>query len=685
ESALRHVSRIELEPIAEAPMRLFVGELLGEQREAERESAILSMAGGNPYVAEQLANAATAGEIPRSLRAAVERRLRSFSFDELRALRALAVFPTEAGLDLLAAVLGVTAYEAACALERAQCDGLVLETGPSQFMFHHVLTREIVARSLTVAERMRYHERAALFLEACVERGENRFLGEIAYHFARSHLQVKAQPYAMRAAESAYAVHAYADAARYFEEAASFSLDGLEHRARAMRRAGDAYFRAGEASRARTAYREALRLYALMDASEDSADLYLSLMRSTYNAGDTEESIALGQEALERIPELSPQRTSEVRVNVAFALTNSGKPDEAIAELRAIHPSDVENNVEVAMIYHSALSGSLAALGRMREWRKQIQQWAEVSEQVSAARGIGSYGGIATDAMFLGERALARKFFNMTLRLARTLKLDAYVDTFCAHAAYACALHGDAQGARMYVSRLRSSTVRFPALLAFRLAAQFALGDEEDVEPALAEQILQTGQPAIFGPFAGWYARRLFMNGKATLAKELVGRAIAQMHHPYGAFDLVVTAAEFGDRELADHVRSEMEPFADSESHAHAGVWALTTALYERRFGKAQAGDKLAYAAKGHFAAIHWPFYVDLTSDPSPAKSYLALTEREAETAGLLQQGLTNREIAHRLHLSEKTVEKYLGSLFAKLSVSNRSQAATKLAGLPKE
>jgi DNA-binding NarL/FixJ family response regulator len=40
-------------------------------------------------------------------------------------------------------------------------------------------------------------------------------------------------------------------------------------------------------------------------------------------------------------------------------------------------------------------------------------------------------------------------------------------------------------------------------------------------------------------------------------------------------------------------------------------------------------------------------------------------------------EGLTNKEIASALQLSDKTVKNYLANMFRKLHISRRSQAAT--------
>ena len=51
------------------------------------------------------------------------------------------------------------------------------------------------------------------------------------------------------------------------------------------------------------------------------------------------------------------------------------------------------------------------------------------------------------------------------------------------------------------------------------------------------------------------------------------------------------------------------------------------------------------------------------------------LTERERKVLELLGEGLTNRQIAERLFLAEKTVKNYVTSVLAKLGMQRRTQA----------
>jgi two-component system, NarL family, response regulator DevR len=52
------------------------------------------------------------------------------------------------------------------------------------------------------------------------------------------------------------------------------------------------------------------------------------------------------------------------------------------------------------------------------------------------------------------------------------------------------------------------------------------------------------------------------------------------------------------------------------------------------------------------------------------------LTERERSILLLVAEGMTNREIAARLFLSEKTVRNYVSIILQKMGLSNRTQVA---------
>lgn len=60
----------------------------------------------------------------------------------------------------------------------------------------------------------------------------------------------------------------------------------------------------------------------------------------------------------------------------------------------------------------------------------------------------------------------------------------------------------------------------------------------------------------------------------------------------------------------------------------------------------------------------------------APGRGIDALSAREKEILKLIAEGLTNQEIAERIFLSQKTVRNYVSSIFQKIDVSHRTQAA---------
>jgi DNA-binding NarL/FixJ family response regulator len=65
-----------------------------------------------------------------------------------------------------------------------------------------------------------------------------------------------------------------------------------------------------------------------------------------------------------------------------------------------------------------------------------------------------------------------------------------------------------------------------------------------------------------------------------------------------------------------------------------------------------------------------------LASRERAPSSDVQLTPREAEVLGLVKSGLANKQIARRLGISERTVKAHLTSVFQRIGVADRTQAA---------
>jgi len=60
----------------------------------------------------------------------------------------------------------------------------------------------------------------------------------------------------------------------------------------------------------------------------------------------------------------------------------------------------------------------------------------------------------------------------------------------------------------------------------------------------------------------------------------------------------------------------------------------------------------------------------------APSQGNVELTARETEVLGLVRAGLSNKQIARRLGITERTVKAHLTSCFQRIGVQDRTQAA---------
>jgi DNA-binding NarL/FixJ family response regulator len=71
-----------------------------------------------------------------------------------------------------------------------------------------------------------------------------------------------------------------------------------------------------------------------------------------------------------------------------------------------------------------------------------------------------------------------------------------------------------------------------------------------------------------------------------------------------------------------------------------------------------------------------------LRKGPETDERLERLTDQERRILDLIAEGLTNRQIAERIHLAEKTVKNYVSNLLTKLGMERRTQAAVYAARL---
>jgi DNA-binding CsgD family transcriptional regulator len=164
------------------------------------------------------------------------------------------------------------------------------------------------------------------------------------------------------------------------------------------------------------------------------------------------------------------------------------------------------------------------------------------------------------------------------------------------------------------------------------------------------------------------------LGDKSTAAESLEGLACAAgaRGEPERAARLFGAAQglyEAGGYHRTPRELALREPYlADARSRLDGALWG--TKLEEGRAMTLE--EAIQYALSEEEGVRPSSPGPELSRSEQPA----ALTRREEEVAALVAQGMSNRQIASELHLSERTVENHVSKILRKLDLASRTEIA---------
>jgi DNA-binding NarL/FixJ family response regulator len=145
----------------------------------------------------------------------------------------------------------------------------------------------------------------------------------------------------------------------------------------------------------------------------------------------------------------------------------------------------------------------------------------------------------------------------------------------------------------------------------------------------------------------------------------------------YRSFGAVLVA-EGNAREALEELRKSVTVWCELQAPYEASRVRFLMALAYRKLGDEENAllelneVRQAFKRLGATAEVS---RVDLLLKDT-AKGTGPLTQREVQVLRLVASGMTNREIANKLFISEKTVARHLSNIFTKLDLSSRTAAA---------
>jgi DNA-binding NarL/FixJ family response regulator len=284
-----------------------------------------------------------------------------------------------------------------------------------------------------------------------------------------------------------------------------------------------------------------------------------------------------------------------------------------------------------------------------------IAAYQQAGDPHGQARALANLG---NSLAIGGNSAEAAEAFNQALTLARRSR-DRW------HVAYALFLSGQGEnltGGDQAVARAR---VAESAELFCEVGDNRAVGYARVV---LAACLLAEGQP-----------------GDALVSAREGMRAFEELPERWGLFYgsavLAASAAGIGDWPCAAMLLGVLDTLGDRTGgqlfpHLQAVLDELASEAAQH-LGPALSAARKAGRVTGRSDRITptlWPAANE--GGESGAGDRLPLTRRERQIAGLIAEGLTNRQIAARLVIAERTADTHVSRILAKLGCANRAQVA---------
>jgi predicted ATPase/DNA-binding CsgD family transcriptional regulator len=287
-------------------------------------------------------------------------------------------------------------------------------------------------------------------------------------------------------------------------------------------------------------------------------------------------------------------------------------------------------------------------------FRQSINLFTELGDLRGQSRALSHLGnGLA----LTGDAQGSRRVFDEGLAVADESGDDWQLAFALYLGGWAATVSGDAAAARPLVTRSRDLFAR----TGDRRGVGYALG-------GLGTAMMLAGETAEAVPVLR-ESMCIFSELPERWGVLVVADMLAEAEAAAGHWAMVATLAGLVNS-LGERIGGRLFP------HQQGSLDELT-ARAEAELGAAFADARRAGQAIGRSDGIATALWPD---EAEPRQTALAsdwpLTAREHEVADLVTAGLTNRQIAGRLFISERTVDTHVARILAKLGCTSRAQVA---------
>jgi DNA-binding CsgD family transcriptional regulator/tetratricopeptide (TPR) repeat protein len=656
---------------------------------------------GNPFFLTEVL-AADGAEVPPTVRDAVLARTARLSDAATEVLEAVSIAPPHAGLWLLDALVP----DAAGGLDEGLRAG-ILDVVAGGVAFRHEIARITVEGSLAPHRRLALHRGALRALAAPPDTAPD--LTRLAHHAEAAGDTAAVLRFAPGAARHAASIGAHREAAAQYARALRFAgaLPPTERATLLERRSYECYL-TDQTPESIGALEEAIGLRHATGDHLGEATALSSLSRRLWCGGRSEDAARAGEDAvrlLEGLP-AGPELALAYSNLAQIAMNDENLAETMVWGRRALEMAAAVG--EPAVTVHSLNNiGTMQILAGRPEGWDGLRRSLELAERAGMEEHVGRAFIHAGWAMNRTRGYDHASWLDRGITLCQDLGLEAWTHYVQAHRARYHLDQGrwdDAVADAAHVLRTAKSVPLLRILTQTVIGLVQARRGVEDPWPALDEALALTrGQRELqyLAPVAAARAEAAWLAGDVAAVDEATSDVLAAA----GRHDASWVIGELAWlRRLAGlpvAVEGTVEPYASQlagAAHAAAEQWHRLGCPYDEALALAEAPDERSVrAALAELQRL----------DARPAATMVArrlrergirnvprgpqsrtkgnpadLTMREVEVLGLIQQGLSNVEIAAKLFVSRKTVTHHVSAILRKLGVARRGQAAAMAAGL---
>jgi DNA-binding CsgD family transcriptional regulator len=416
--------------------------------------------------------------------------------------------------------------------------------------------------------------------------------------------------------------------------------------------------------------------------------LLLPLIFQHEAAGDNEAAATVAADAAEigerfrdaDLFALAVQSQGILLVRLGRVPEGLGLMDEAMVALTAGELSPIVNG----MVYCGVILGcqEAYALRRAREWTAALTEWCEKQPDLVSFTGtclvhraeILQLQGAWRDALEEARRAATRCTQAMNkLAAAQAIHRQGEVHR----------LRGDfAAAEQAYKNASHAGREPQPGLALLRLAQGDAVAAVAAISRALGETVDRSRRLALLPAYVEIMVSVGNLEQARVACDELEEASTGYESDMLGAMVAYARGAcelARGDAQAALlALRSAAQLWQELDAPYEAARARLLVGLACRELGDQDTAALELDAARGAFAELGAApdlARVDLLARPKSTVDSHGLTARELQVLRLVAEGRTNKAIAAELVVSERTIDRHVSNIFAKLRVPSRAAA----------